>query len=76
MDRERGWHPAVQALGRYARLVIADQSDDVRTVALRDSPDLVIVEAVAAGLPLPQRVASIRQDPMLGPCRSSSPVFR
>ena len=65
MDRERGWHPAVQALGLHARLIIASQTDDVRTIALRESPDLVIVEAVAEGASLARRIAALRQDPML-----------
>jgi signal transduction histidine kinase/ActR/RegA family two-component response regulator len=65
LDRERGWHPAVQALGLHARLVIASQTDDVRTIVLRESPDLVIVEAVAEGASLARRIAALRQDPML-----------
>jgi signal transduction histidine kinase len=65
MDRERGWHPAVQALGRHARLVIANQSDDVRTVSLRESPDLIILEALVEGMPVARRVSTLRQDPML-----------
>jgi signal transduction histidine kinase/ActR/RegA family two-component response regulator len=64
MDRDRGWHPAVQALGHHARMVIANQSDDVRTVALRESPDVVIVEAVG-DVPLERRVATLRQEPLL-----------
>jgi signal transduction histidine kinase/ActR/RegA family two-component response regulator len=64
MDRERGRHPAVQALGRHARLVIANQSDDVRTEALREASDLVIIDA-AADVPLARRIAAIRHDPRL-----------
>jgi PleD family two-component response regulator len=37
----------------------------VRTIALRESPDLVIVEAVGEGASLPRRIAALRQDPML-----------
>jgi signal transduction histidine kinase len=65
MDRDRGWHPAIQALGRHARLVIANQRDDVHTEALRESPDLVIVEAMTEGVSLARRIAAFRREPLL-----------
>jgi two-component system, cell cycle sensor histidine kinase and response regulator CckA len=67
IDRERGRHPAVRALSAYGRLVVADEADDVRSLALRELPDLIIVEALAEGTRLEQRVAALRQDPMLAP---------
>ena len=45
-------------------MVIAGQDDDVRTVALRESPDLVIVESTGDA-PLERRVAMLRQEPLL-----------
>ena len=45
-------------------MVIAGQDDDVRAVALRESPDLVIVES-AGDAPLERRVATLRQEPLL-----------
>ena len=65
MDRERGCTRLYRRLARHARLVIANQTDDVRTEALRESPDLVIIEAMAEGVPLARRVAALRHDPML-----------
>ena len=65
MDRERGQHAAVQALGAHGRLVVADRADDVRTLAIREAPDLIILEADAEGIPFDQRVATLRLDPVL-----------
>jgi two-component system cell cycle sensor histidine kinase/response regulator CckA len=45
-------------------MVIAGQDDDARTVALRESPDLVIMEA-AGDVPLERRVATLRREPLL-----------
>jgi signal transduction histidine kinase/ActR/RegA family two-component response regulator len=46
-------------------MVMADRSDDVRTLALRESPDLVIVEAVGESMPLERRVEMLREEPLL-----------
>jgi signal transduction histidine kinase/ActR/RegA family two-component response regulator len=71
MDRERGQQPAVQALRAYGRLAVADDSDDALALATRETPDLIIVDAVVEGIPVDQRVAGLRLDPVL----SSVPVI-
>ena len=40
-------------------------SDDALALATRESPDLIIVERVVEGIPVDQRVAGLRLDPVL-----------
>jgi two-component system, cell cycle sensor histidine kinase and response regulator CckA len=65
MDRDRSRHPAVQALAAHGRLVIADQTDDLRAFAVSTRPDVIIVDAQAEGVPIEHRVAALRRNPAL-----------
>jgi two-component system cell cycle sensor histidine kinase/response regulator CckA len=61
IDRERSQHPAIQALASHGRLIVADQADDGRALAVSEPPDVVIVDALATGIPVEQRVAGLRR---------------
>jgi len=65
MDRSRSRHPAIQALSAYGRLIVPDQPADLRALVLSESPDIIIVDAVAEGIPVEQRVATLRRNPAM-----------
>ena len=71
MDRDRGQQPAVQAFRAYGRLAVADDSDDALALATRETPDLIIVDAVVEGTPVDQRVAGCGWTRCCRRCQSS-----
>ena len=58
-------HPAIQALAAHGRVVISDDHDDARAAAIASAPDIIIVDALAEGIPVEQRVAALRRNPGL-----------
>ncbi len=65
MDRARSQHPAIQALAAQGRVVVSDDHDDARAAAIASAPDIIIVDALAEGIPVEQRVAALRRNPGL-----------
>lgn len=65
MDRARSQHPAIRALAEHGRVIISDHRDDDRAGAISSSPDIIIVDALADGIPADQRVAALRRNPAL-----------
>ena len=65
MDHARSLHPAIQALAVHGRVMVSDEPHDVRAAAISNSPDIIIVDALAEGTPIEQRVAALRRNPAL-----------
>lgn len=65
MDHARSLHPAIQALAVHARVIVSDERYEVRAEAITNSPDIIIVDALAKGTPVEQRVAALRRNPAL-----------
>ena len=65
MDRARSQHPAIQALAAHGRVIVSDERHDVRAAVISSSPDIIIVDALAEGIPVEQRVAALRRNPGL-----------
>jgi signal transduction histidine kinase len=65
MDHARSLHPAIQALAVHGRVMVSDEPHDVRASATSNSPDIIIVDALAEGTPIEQRVAALRRNPAL-----------
>jgi|SRR5688572_19646838 len=65
MDRARGQHPAIQALAAHGRVIVSDERHDGRAAVISSSPDIIIVDALAEGIPVEQRVAALRRNPGL-----------
>ena len=65
MDHARSLHPAIQALAVHGRVIVSDERYDVRAEAISNSPDIIIVDALAKGTPVEQRVAALRRNPAL-----------
>jgi two-component system, cell cycle sensor histidine kinase and response regulator CckA len=65
MDHARSLHPAVQALAVHGRVIVSDGRHDVRADAISNSPDIIIVDALAEGTSIEQRVAALRRNPAL-----------
>jgi two-component system cell cycle sensor histidine kinase/response regulator CckA len=65
MDRVRSRHPAIQALSAYGRLIVLDPTADARASSISESPDIIIVDALAGGVPVEQRVATLRRNPAM-----------
>jgi signal transduction histidine kinase len=65
MDHARSLHPAIQALTVHGRVIVSDERYDVRAEAVSNSPDIIILDALAKGTPVEQRVAALRRNPAL-----------
>ena len=65
MDHARSLHPAIQALAVHGRVIVSDERYDLRAEAISSSPDIIIVDALAKGTPVEQRVAALRRNPAL-----------
>ena len=65
MDHARSLHPAIQALAVHGRVMVSDAPHDVRAAAISNSPDIIIVDALAQAPPIEQRVAALRRNPAL-----------
>jgi signal transduction histidine kinase len=65
MDPERSRHPAIQALASHGRMIVTDQPDDLRALAIPEPPAVVIVDAFGKSHPIEQRVARLRRHPAL-----------
>jgi signal transduction histidine kinase len=65
MDHARSLHPAIQALAVHGRVIVSDERHDVRAEAISNSPDIIIVDALADGTPIEQRVTALRRNPAL-----------
>ena len=46
-------------------MIVSDERHDVRAAVISNSPDIIIVDALAEGTPIEQRVAALRRNPGL-----------